>query len=649
MGETRRKKTRGKAPAPKKTKSFCSIPILPPASTFSSADIVGKDFYGWVNNKWISTVSIPPFENDFGVSEEVERCIYNKSAEILLDIKHLNKSSPLKTLAESCLHSRAQHTSVEYLKSVLWSVQCIESKEDIVKHFAALAHARLPSIFSYQYSISPGRKINICLNSSINLLPLAYYTDHVKSDKYKRFLNKVGDLFQIKELSQIYEFEKSLSMNCENMWLDDDLSIKGSGLVRKFPSIPWATWFEGSGLPGWKSMKISYTSPQWIRYIGRMLNAIPPAYWKLLIMRIYILHALPYLPPPFDEIDFEFFGHFLQGQEIKTPQMELLVNTVYKYLPDTFSKIFWKEAGNPPLVKEMEDFSKTLVAAAKVRILQANWMKSATRVAATSKVDKMNMQMVRPTKWAVISEPHLDSKNLLKNIHDLGSWNTTTMFSRVGHLYEFWDEGIFRVNAYYFNETNEIVIPYGTVLSPFYSSEAGPAWNYGALGSAIGHEMCHGFDEDGRNYGANGELKNWWSKSDNIAYKKKTKGLIDLYNAQIVNGKHVGGEKTLSENIADLGGISIALEALKATQEERGLGRQVVLAEFREFFIAFATSWRTKYRKEKLESSIGVDLHAPAFLRVNLIVSQMNEWYEAFGITEESPLFIKEENRITIF
>jgi len=142
MGETRRKNPRGKAHSQhrqKQMKSFCVIPILPPASTFSSVE-VGRDFYGWVNNKWISTVSIPPFENDFGASEEVERCIYNKSAEILMDIKRANTESPLKTLAESCLHSRAQHTSVEYLNSILWSVQCIESKEDIVKHLAALAH-----------------------------------------------------------------------------------------------------------------------------------------------------------------------------------------------------------------------------------------------------------------------------------------------------------------------------------------------------------------------------------------------------------------------------------------------------------------------------------------------------------------------------
>lgn len=566
-----------------------------------------------------------------------------------MDIKHAPATTPLKSLAESCLHNRAQHTSVEYLQSILWSVQCIESKEDVVKHLAALAHARLPSIFTYQYAISPGRKINICLNSSIDLLPSAYYRDSAKSEKYKKFLDKVGDLFQVKHLSQIYEFEKTLVLQCDNMWLDDDLSIKGSGLVRKFPSIPWSTWFEGSYMDEWKSMKISYTSPQWIRFVGKMLHVVPPVFWKLLIMRIYILHALPFLPPPFDDMDFEFFGKFLQGQKIKTPQMELLVNTVYKYLPDTFSKIFWKEAGNPPLLKEMEDFSKTLVAAAGRRISQADWMKPATRRSAIKKVEKMNMQMVRPAKWESLRVPPLDSKNLLKNIHDLASWNTATMFSRVGKTYEFWDEGIFRVNAYYFNETNEIVIPYGTVISPFYSREASPAWNYGALGSAIGHEMCHGFDEDGRNYSATGELEDWWTTSDNIAYKKKTKALIALYDAQIVNGKHVGGRKTLSENIADLGGISIALEALKKSQEERGVSRPAVLAEFREFFVAFATSWRTKYRKEKLESSIGVDLHAPAFLRVNLIVSQINEWYEAFEITDESPLFIKEKDRITIF
>lgn len=633
-------------------KSFCHIPIPPLASTYSSLE-VGRDFYGVVNNEWISKVSVPLFENDFGASEELERCIFRESSKILMGMKHKRTSSVFKSLAESCLASAdEQQTSVNYLKSILACVNCIETKEDVVKHFAALAHAQLPSVFKYRYSILPNRITHVCLSSGLELLPIAYYSNHEKSEKYKVLLNTVGDLFGISNLSQIYELEKSLVINQENMWSDTDLSAKGSALVSKFPGIPWTTWFKNSGdemATTWKTHKIWYTSPRWIRFVGKMLNVVSPHYWKLVIARIYILHALPYLSAPFDDIHYEFFGKFIQGQRQKAPRMELLVNTVYTYLPDTFSEIFWKENGDTSLPKEADDFAKTLVEAAKKRIADTDWMGDKTKAAAIEKVEAMAIEMVRPAKWPVLRLPRLESQNFLKNIHDLGSWNTSVLFERMGKTYDFWEEGIFRVNAYYFNETNEIIIPYGTFQSPFYSSEGTPAWNYGGIGATIGHEMCHGFDEDGRKFSAKGEMKNWWTRADDAAYRKKSEGLIRLYNKQTVGGKHIHGKKTLSENIADLGGIAIALEALKESQLARGLGSEEVVKEYREFFVSYATSWRTKYRPEKLESSIGVDFHAPAFLRVNLIVAQFNEWYEAFGVSEGSPLFIEPAHRIRIF
>jgi len=649
--QTRRKRNRPTHQKP--MKSFCHIPIPPLASTYSSLE-VGRDFYGLVNNEWISKVSVPLFENDFGASEELERCIFRESSKILMGMKHKRTSSVFKSLAESCLATAAdvQQNSVEYLKRILASVNCIETKEDVVKHFAALAHAQLPSVFKYRYSILPNRKTHVCISSGLELLPLAYYSNYEKSEKYKALLNTVGDLFGISNLSYVYELEKSLIANQENMWSDTDLSAKGSALISKFPGIPWTTWFKNSGdemATSWKALKIWYTSPRWIRFVGKMLNVVSPHYWKLVIARIYIVHALPYLPAPFDDIHYEFFGKFIQGQRQKAPRMELLVNTVYTYLPDTFSEIFWKENGDTSLPKEADDFAKTLVEAAKKRIDGTDWMGQQTKAAAIEKVEKMAIEMVRPGKWPVLRLPRLDSQNFLKNIHELGSWNTSVLFERMGKTYDFWEEGIFRVNAYYFNETNEIIIPYGTFQSPFYSSDASPAWNYGGIGATIGHEMCHGFDEDGRKFSAKGEMKNWWTRADDAAYRKKSEGLIRLYSKQTVGGKHIHGKKTLSENIADLGGIAIALEALKESHLARGLDAHQRVKEYREFFVSYATSWRTKYRPEKLESSIGVDFHAPAFLRVNLIVAQFDEWYEAFGVSEGSPLFIDPAHRIRIF
>jgi putative endopeptidase len=211
----------------------------------------------------------------------------------------------------------------------------------------------------------------------------------------------------------------------------------------------------------------------------------------------------------------------------------------------------------------------------------------------------------------------------------------------------YWEEGIYRVNAYYFNENNELMIPYGTIVSPFYINSQPSSWNYGALGSIIGHELCHGFDEDGKNYNPQGQKKKWWTRNDNRAYRKKANELIQYYNSAKIGKKHVDGKKTLSENIADLGGVGISLQALK--KELEGMSQEEKLNAYRLFFIAYATSWRTKVRKEKLETAIGVDPHAPAYLRVNFVVNQFDEWYEAFGIQEDAELYRKPEDRIRIF
>jgi predicted metalloendopeptidase len=194
-----------------------------------------------------------------------------------------------------------------------------------------------------------------------------------------------------------------------------------------------------------------------------------------------------------------------------------------------------------------------------------------------------------------------------------------------------------------------MIIPYGTCVEPFYI-HGRDAWNYGGLGAIIGHEMCHGFDEEGKEFNEHGQKKRWWTNSDNRSFSRKTKELVALFKKQIVEGGHVDGNKTLSENIADLGGLAISLQALQDSLKERGVvDEEDVKKEYREFFISFATSWRTKYRPKKLKSSLGEDPHAPAFLRVNLIVSQFEEWYTAFDVKKGDKLYIEPEDRIRIF
>jgi putative endopeptidase len=649
MGEKHRQ-TRKRSHRPKKHFS-CHIPIqVPVFNSSSKTPLLGNDFYTWVNGDWLKDTKVPEFENDFGVSEEVERCVFEESRRILETFKRAPKTREqemYKTLAESCLHSASQHTSVEYLKDILKSLVCVNDVDGVVKHLAFLNRGRFSSIFNFQYHITPEKIVELCLDSNSPGLPISYYHDKDKVKLYKETLEKLGKLCDVKGLETIYGMEKALVHLSENLWSPDKHKCKATTLLRKFPKFPWDIWFTQSGLTNWKDMTLYYTSPRWIRKISKLLYEIPVVYWRLYLARCYILDSIHYLPPPFDELDFDFFGRHTQGQRVKLPQRELFVQIVYDYLQDSFSRLFWEQVGDESLVNEVDAFGKTLLKAGAHRLKDVEWLQPSSREAAIEKIKAMRLECVVPGRWAPFTPCELDSKNLLKNIFILGEKNTQSLLDRIGKRYMYWEEGIYRVNAYYFNENNEMMIPYGTVINPFYSRSQPAAWNYGALGCIIGHEMCHGFDEDGKNYNAEGLKKKWWTRRDNQNYRKRVNQLVKLFNKQTVGEAHVNGKKTLSENIADLGGVGISLQALKEQLE--GQSREKQLEAYRLFFIAYATSWRTKVRKERAETALGVDPHAPANLRVNLVVSQFDEWYDAFDIREDSELYREPGDRIRIF
>jgi len=645
-------------------KALCSIPIPIPASKSSYNDdhAIGTDFYEWVNEPWSRKVKVPPFETDFGVSEEIERCIFSSSKQIIKELsesadghKNPNGSKMYKDLRDSCMHGAVQKNSVEFLKDILQSIQCIRTTDDVFVHFAELCKRDYASIFNMGYQIETDKTIRLCINSSAPGLYPSYYRDDGILQHYKVLIHKLEELFDIPGLSKIIPLEKHIVARCEEVYSDIKLKIKGSRLETKFPKIPWALWFSALGVEGWRKMVIYYSSPRWIRFIGKMVRDVPLSYWRLYLARCHIINNLQVLPAPFNDAYCTFFGRVINGQQEKTPTEEILVRTVFDFLNDDFSKIFWNRAGDAALVPEIAQFAQSLIDGAKQRIETTEWMMYKTRLNAIKKVANMSIQTVRPDVWPECEEAVLDPRNFLKNIFILRerAWNIT--LSRIGKTYKFWSEGIYRVNAFYFNETNEIMIPYGSCIAPFYSRSAPAAWNYGGLGGIIGHELCHGFDEEGKEFNEKGERKRWWTRHDNIAYRRNTKALVALYQRQGVTNSahtmhHVDGESTLSENIADLGGIGIALQTLKDYLRTHYITDPTeIKKEYKTFFCAYATSWRTKIPQAKLVHSLGTDPHAPAFLRVNLVVSQFDEWYAAFDIDSTAPMFVKPEDRIRIF
>ena len=627
----------------------CQI-VTYPALTYSSKWI-GHDFYTWVNKEWISDTNIPAFENDFGASEEIEGCIEDEIWAIFREVSEKKNPSTedlaLRHLQESFHHSRGE--SLTFLQETLDKVQCIQSVRDVLKHMGLLCKYRIPGLFLIEYVNTKEKTLELSLTPNIPGMAEKLYELPEVMSEYKGMLKKLGSELKIERLERIVPFEKKLMLMMSDSEDEKLTSTRGYGLTRKF-KIPWDAFFEAFGLKEWRTQQISYKYPKMIRKLKRYLYQVPLSMWKAYVYKCYLFPLIKYMGAPFDELQFEFIGKFLQGQKKKLPPKSLFIEFAYDVLPDELSRRFWERCGDPEILHGVEKIAKSIHSAAISRMRENTWLSMSSKVASIEKIKAIGYKVGRPKKWEPELDVELDPTNFLKNRFLLGELAMKKMLGRIGKRHTFWEEGIYRVNAYYYSEFNEIVFPYGILSSPFYKKKVNPSWNYGGIGSTFGHELCHAFDEKGKDYDQYGMVRHWWTKKDIRQYLKKARALEKIYSSERILGKHLDGENTLSENIADVAGISICLEALRANLKERGITDEAeILEEYRIFFISYATSWRTLYRTKKLKSNLSTDVHSPAYVRVNKVVSQMDEWYEAFDIDPSSPLFTKPEDRIRFF
>jgi predicted metalloendopeptidase len=297
---------------------------------------------------------------------------------------------------------------------------------------------------------------------------------------------------------------------------------------------------------------------------------------------------------------------------------------------------------------------ETIRDAAVEQLRRTSWMSASTRAAAIHKLKKMNIQVGWPDMDTWTSPEELDGLsrtdligNILRlnavaqreNVHLL--MNGTGCRSPLGRR---WERPVFEVNAFYYPDENRFLLPAGILRPPFYDTKKSVAWNYGAIGATIGHELCHAFDSDGRMYDEKGDKRDWWTERDDREYKHRAARVVALYSSTPYRGMEVDGKLTLVENIADLGGLEFALAGLRSV-----VGRTVTKDELREFFTAYTVSWRAKDRLKRAAELLLVDPHAPPMLRVNHTLRQFDDWYAAFDISPECEGYVPPEKRIRFF
>ncbi len=632
-------------------------------------DLCPKDFYLCVNKSWLRSVHVPPFKAAFGVSEEIERQIeqqlFSLASSAQAAYRKENSTKTLETMigavVDSALKTANQPNNIQTLQSNLGRLHCMDTKEDVGKVMGEYCRARIGTLFRIDGTYLDTQDGKYCLQirrGVIGLPDKLYYEDSSPGrwktiHFYTQYLEKVSKRLGISSVSPIVEIEKKLAPFILMKKVSETPKEKhGSSLESSYRHIPWDSLLKAYGVSDWKKRVFQVESEEWLSIVNKLFENEEITFWKLLFSAELIHYSVPYLPPPFDDYHYEFFRKRLRGQAMKLPQKYLMLEVLTEYAAPFLSKLYKEKYLTAPFRQRAETFAKEIQTAAIHRLNSVEWLQPRTREAAKEKVEKMLLSIAYPDTFGITPLPNVNAECLLDTIFSLGNWKTEDDIRRLGTKrvhQKGWEDPIYAVNGYYYSEDNELIIPAGSLLPPFYDETKPLGWNYGGVGVVMGHEITHAFDEEGKEYDPKGHRKSWWTPQDKKNYEEKTKQIIKVYSSQKVLGRAVDGESTLSENIADLGGLAIALDALNLELEKRKVSLEERKRAYQQFFISYAISWRVKEKKEKQLQGLLVDRHAPTPLRVNLIVNQFQEWYDAFDIKEGDPMYVDVKKRMKIF
>lgn len=419
-------------------------------------------------------------------------------------------------------------------------------------------------------------------------------------------------------------------------------------------SFDWNLWAENAGIPSQVLESIVIAQPSFIESLGSMLGRFEVEKWRSWLTWHLLSSAAPYLSSPFVQENFAFYGRTLTGIPVLKERWKRGVALVESALGEAVGQ-FYVEKHFPPAAKaRMGELVAHLIEAYRISINELTWMGDDTKKKALEKLGKFTPKIGYPDKWRDYSALEIKRGDLIGNLARISKFRGDFEYSKVGNPVDKseWLMTPQTVNAYYHPLMNEIVFPAAILQPPFFDLEADDAVNYGGIGAVIGHEIGHGFDDQGSRYDGDGNLKNWWSDSDRSEFEKRTSSLIAQYNAlapEETPDAKVNGALTIGENIGDLGGATIAYKAYKLALG--GTDAPVIdgLTGDQRFYIGYAQVWRGKIRAEAMRVRLATDPHSPGEFRCNQILKNLSEFHRAFDVKPGDSLFMPEEERVSIW
>ena len=567
--------------------------------------------------------------------------------------------------------TRRNNEGVAPVKPYMDAIAAMQTKEEIIPLIAKNYIVGLGNFFGTGISTdimeSNSHQLGI-YQGGLSLSEKEYYSDNdeVSANIRAKFGQHVVNMFKLHGFS---EQEATAKMKAV-MAIETRLAAKHLSRVERrdpmnsyhkisydelkstIPGIDWDTYYSILGIEGIKELNLAH--PEAIKEVAAIINDTPMDDIKAYLEWRVIRSTANELSDALEEETFAFYGTVLSGKKVQQPRWKRAVSTVDGALGDIIGELYVAKYFPPAAKERMTQLVKNLQIALGERIDAQEWMSDVTKKAAHEKLNTFTVKIGYPDKWddysALTIDPELSYAENCRNMSEFG-WKK--------HVDEKWGKPVDRdewhmtpqtVNAYYNPTTNEICFPAGILQYPFFDMEEDDAFNYGAIGVVIGHEMTHGFDDQGRQFDKDGNFANWWTDEDAQKFNERTQVIVDFFDKiEVLPGLNANGKLTLGENIADHGGIMISLQAFRKATKENSLPEIDGLTAEQRFFLSYSGVWAGHVRDEEIRNLTKSDVHSLSRWRVNGTLPHIDAWYEAFGITEESPMFVPQEERLNVW
>jgi putative endopeptidase len=655
----------------------------PPPLSESNRDTSVKpqdDFFMYANGGWINQTQIPPEYSRWGsFNELIENnndalhSIAEKAEDTHVDPRLAPEAQKVSDYYASGMDEKTiEATRTKPLADEFNRIEAIKDRNDLLKEIAHLHSMSVGVLFGFgsgQDAKDSTHEIAQAVQGGLGLPDRDYYTKTDEAskklrDQYVEHVTKMLTLLGEPAAAAADDARKILALETKlaeasrtRVELRDPQKnynkMSVSELHALTPDWNWSDYFNGLDLL--EPPNVNVHQPDFFKTANEVFKSATLEDWKAYLRWHLVNASAEDLSKDFVDEDFNFKERVLRGTEKIKPRWKRVITSTDGAIGEALGKLYVAFYFPPEAKARALELVNNLKEALADKIKTLDWMDEPTKQEALKKLAAMRVKIGYPDKWLDYSLLPIDRGPFVLNAMRAAKFETTRDLKKIGKLVDPTEWGMSppTVNAYYNPTMNEIVFPAGILQPPFFYAHADDAVNYGGIGAAIGHEMTHGFDDQGRQFDAAGNLRDWWTPQSAAEYDKRRKAIVDQYNEyQPLPGLHVNGELTQGENIADVGGVKLAYAALQKAldkhPEERNKKIDGLTPEQR-FFLSFATIWKSKQRDEDLKLRLNTDPHSPARYRVNGPLSNLTEFQKAFDIPDGSPMVRPADKRVNIW